>query len=1056
MLLQAAGPAPDAAVGRALYRQAGEMLLLARTDSAMRLLQAAIQAAPDDHAIHLVYILRRWEDGEFRSTAAEYRARRHGDPDIRACLAAVTDFSFFPGYDGVAMARAQGRLAAIRNRAGAPGRSCAIAMQSFLRVRATNPLQWNLAVAAEIDAALALTPQSTPLWLDGANVLSRADPKRLSAHCAAGRATLRDVAGRFYLAAQCISLAFAAGDRARAALEYRALAAAVRRDGRPALRLRLLTLVVTEVRLFVTGTGDTESIRREILALAADVGDWRTQYITGVVLSRSLIDAGEPTRALADIDRALAIAEARANPAMQLRARTLRGRALTRAGRPAEALADLRHATVLGNQVDDVYEAAEAWHNLGHAYEALGRWAQAAAAADRFVALTSTFQWDGLRVIALRDAGEIKAKAGWQAAANADYQRMVDVVREVDAHHQWAGEYLERRGRLREAAEMYRRGVAYPSNDPLDLAGLARVYTALKQYDSAAVIAARHDAARRDWRPGEVPLVPAILARQGRVAEARRILADWAATRLRGGDVQGAAHAHLTWAQMSLRDGAVTEADRASAVAESLATLVSVTDDAVKARLLRVRLLSARGEHARALALAAAVTADRSLAGNAPLRFEAALAAGDAASRAGRTTDALAAYTVASGVVDTASATLTADFDRASYRDRHLAPFDSALALLHRETTARPRLLLEWSARRKAASLRFGDAGRSSVPALEVLQRRLEPGTLFLDYVLAADAAILIALTRESVQVLRLRTPLATLEADVARARRGLDEVWIGRVDVARARPDSAALTRLSEVLLRPVASELARARRLLIASDGALIALPFEMLPDPNRTTQPLLLATAVGYVPGAWAIGTSRVHRTSRVLIVAQDAPGATTEREGIRAAWPIGATTHLDGTAASEDALNLQRRGQGILHIIAHAINDGRDPSASHLRLAASATNDGYLHTGELGAWRSAPSLVILSACATAAGAALAGEGAFSLSRAFLRAGAQEVVATHWPIGPTAAQLATHLHRELAAGATTLDALTTARRALYANPATRHPFYWASFVLTIADSR
>lgn len=1032
------------------------MLLLAKTDSAMQLLKAAVRASPDDHAIHLVYILRRWEDGEFRSTAAEYRARQDGDPDVRACLVAVTDFSFFPGYDSAAVTRAQARLAAIRSDAGAPARACVITMRSVLRMRATNPLHWNVAVAAEIDTALALTPQSAPLWLDAVSVLSRADPTRLPALCAAGRATLLDVAGRFFFEAQCISLAFNAGDSIRAAREYRALASAVRRDGRPALRLHLLTRVVPEVRRAVIGAGDTESVRREILALAAETGDWRTEYFTGVVLGRALIDAGEPTRALPEIDRALAIAVRRAKPFMQLRARTLRGRALTRAGRPAQALSELRRATQLGSRVDDVYEAAEAWHNLAHAYEALGRWAEAAAAVDRFVAITSSFQWDGLRVIALRDAGEVKAKAGWQAAANADYQRMVEVVREVDAHHQWAGEYLERRGRLREAAEMYRRGVNYPSNDPLDLAGLARVYFALKQYDSAAVIAARHDAARQAWRPGEVPLLPEVLARQGRMAEARGILASWASTRLRSGEVQGAAQAHLTWARMSLQGGALSEADRATAVAESLATLVSAAGDAVSARLLRVRLLSARGESAKALELARAVRADRVLAGSAALQFEAALAAADAASRAGRTTEALAAYADASRVVDTATAALSADFDRATYRNRHLAPFDSALALLRREPTSPARLLLEWSARRKAASLRFGDAGRNTVPDLESLQRRLPTRTLFLDYVLAADGVMVIALTRESVQVLRLETPLTTIEADVASARRGVDEVWLGRVDVARVRPDSAALLRLTEALLRPVAAELSRAERLLISSDGALIALPFEMLPDPNRSTQPLLLATAVGYVPGAWAIGQSQVHRASRVLIVSQDAPGATLESDGVRAAWPAGATAQLDGAAASEDALDAHRRGRNILHIIAHAINDGRDPSASHLRLAASENSDGYLHTGELSAWRGAPSLVILSACATAAGAPLSGEGAFSISRAFLRAGADEVVATHWPIGPPAAQLATRLHRELAAGATTLDALTSARRALYADPATRHPFYWASFVLTIADSR
>ena len=1052
-MVQALAPTPTADAGRALARQASEQLLLGATDSAMVLLEAALRAAPDDAGIHLTYILRRWEDGEFRATAAQYRARTAGSPEIRACLAALTDFSFAPGYDSVAMARAQGRLRAMRP--SPPARSCVLTAQAFLAYRAINPREWDQAMLTDLERAMAATPQAAILWLDVLNAMKNVAPQRVSEHCRAGRATLLDPVGRFTFDANCISARFAIGDTARAVSEYRALSAAVRRDGRPGLLLRLRRDVDTEVQQFADGIASAESIRRETLALARRIGDWRNEYFMGVIIGRFLINAGEPARAVADLDAALVIAERHRRPFMELRALGLRGRALTRAGRPEEALIPLRRAVAFGHGVDDVYELAEAYHNLAHAYEALGRWREAAAAADEFVALTSPFQWDGLRVIALRDAGEIRRKAGWHAAANADYERMVRVVDEVDAHHQWAGEYLERRGLLRPAAEMYRRGIALPSRDPLDLAGLARILIVLGQLDSAATVARLHDAERADWRPGEVPLLPDVLAHQGRVSEARRILADWAATRMRGGDVHGAALAQLAWGRMALRDGALVDALRASIMAESLATLAAAPGEALSARLLRARLLALRGATDSALSLVQGVAADRILVGNPGLRFEAAVVAGDLAARAGRTPQALASYAEASQVVDTVSVALVADFDRAAYRDRHLAPFDSALALLQRETPLRPALLAEWSARRKAAALRFVDGGGVAIPAIASLQRRLPAGTLVLDYVLARDYALVVAITRSGVRAVRLDASSTGIVADVARARRGFDDQWLGRVDLARVRTDSAALRRLSHALLQPVAADLRAATQVLIAPDDALVALPFEMLPDPNRQDRPFLLAAAVGYLPGTWAIGTSRAHRGQQVLVVAQDAPGAESERLGVRSAWPRTAVAELAGSSATEEGILDRRRTAGILHIVAHAVNDSRDPKASHLRLSPGTTSDGYLHTVEIGAWRGMPSLVILSACATASGAPLAGEGAFSLSRAFLRAGAHEVVATHWPIGAAAAPVAARMHQELAAGRTTLEALTLARRALYANPETSHPFYWASFVLMIADS-
>src|SRR5439155_1753155 len=87
------------------------------------------------------------------------------------------------------------------------------------------------------------------------------------------------------------------------------------------------------------------------------------------------------------------------------------------------------------------------------AYTAAGRWPEAAAAADSFVALTRPMRYEPLRMMSLHDAGMIRWKAGWHAAAAANFAEMVRVVDDEQnvANYYWAGEYFERTGDLARA-----------------------------------------------------------------------------------------------------------------------------------------------------------------------------------------------------------------------------------------------------------------------------------------------------------------------------------------------------------------------------------------------------------------------------------------------------------------------------------------------------------------------------------------------------------------------------------------------------------------------------
>ena len=86
-----------------------------------------------------------------------------------------------------------------------------------------------------------------------------------------------------------------------------------------------------------------------------------------------------------------------------------------------------------------------------------------------------------------------------------------------------------------------------------------------------------------------------------------------------------------------------------------------------------------------------------------------------------------------------------------------------------------------------------------------------------------------------------------------------------------------------------------------------------------------------------------------------------------------------------------------------------------------------------------------LVVLSACRTAGGALVHGEGVQGLTAPFLEAGARAVAVTHWEVGDRRiVPLMNAFYRELATGATAGAALRRARLELARSGAS--PAIWA----------
>jgi CHAT domain-containing protein len=156
-------------------------------------------------------------------------------------------------------------------------------------------------------------------------------------------------------------------------------------------------------------------------------------------------------------------------------------------------------------------------------------------------------------------------------------------------------------------------------------------------------------------------------------------------------------------------------------------------------------------------------------------------------------------------------------------------------------------------------------------------------------------------------------------------------------------------------------------------------------------------------------------------------------------------------LVGTEATEHALKSSiAEPVKLLHIGAHAVVDWEHPERSAILLApGDASEDGLLQTREIVDLSPGPHVVVLSACQSATGEVLEGEGPMSLARPFFVAGARAVLGSLWPLrDDEAATLFSDFYRHLAAGSTLAGALASARadRAAAGDPAAA----WAGVVL------
>jgi CHAT domain-containing protein len=175
-----------------------------------------------------------------------------------------------------------------------------------------------------------------------------------------------------------------------------------------------------------------------------------------------------------------------------------------------------------------------------------------------------------------------------------------------------------------------------------------------------------------------------------------------------------------------------------------------------------------------------------------------------------------------------------------------------------------------------------------------------------------------------------------------------------------------------------------------------------------------------------------------------------------EAIAALYPH-AQVYL-GPEATEEKVKSLGPDSHIIHFACHGLIDERFPLNSALALTlpehpAEGQDNGLLQAWEIfESVRLDADLVTLSACDTALGKEMGGEGLVGLTRAFQYAGARSVLASLWGVADdSTARFMKHFYSYLHSGKTKDEALRAAQiDQIRERSRLSHPFHWAAFEL------
>lgn len=396
---------------------------------------------------------------------------------------------------------------------------------------------------------------------------------------------------------------------------------------------------------------------------------------------------------------------------------------------------------------------------------------------------------------------------------------------------------------------------------------------------------------------------------------------------------------------------------------------------------------------------------------------------------------------------------------------------------------------------------------------LSEIQRRLLDGdSLLLEYALGDERSYCWVVKRD--EFIPIALPSRSEIEQAAGAFYQLissDDSAPGETSAERLDRIRASNQHLSRLLLGPIAGRLDR-KRILLSAEGILQLIPFQTLEDQQKAVagnpMPMVAGFEIVNEPSASALiqlleeTKDRAPQTKEIAVLADPVYSLTDSRSraarGVKgaAAEPPKSMIELPRTlrdlrgaggeiprlyASQKEAnsiLNFTTPGGGmmatgfeasrnlavssilnqyrVVHFATHGVLNEEHPDLSGVVLSMvdrqGHAQDGVLRLHDIYNLNLPVDLVVLSACSTAKGKEVKGEGLIGLTRGFMYAGAASVVASLWKVddGATSALMTMFYKGLLQEKLSASEALRRAQLEMASQEQWRSPYFWAGFVI------
>ncbi len=388
---------------------------------------------------------------------------------------------------------------------------------------------------------------------------------------------------------------------------------------------------------------------------------------------------------------------------------------------------------------------------------------------------------------------------------------------------------------------------------------------------------------------------------------------------------------------------------------------------------------------------------------------------------------------------------------------------------------------------------KFADLSEGKILTSNAIQNLLDDGTILLEYKLGKERGHLWFVSNKSIEhfVLPPRKEILTEAQTFYRKLVGigkggsdnrsvnnlskrLHELLLGKVekqikgkrvaivadDILQYLPFSALrdssgafLAEKSEIVTLPSVSVLAELRLYKTDAEKSLLVFadPVFDLEDARFTDQPQSLNAGLAKITRDFLFG----EKLPRLLASRREA------RNILKSINNTQALVLTDFDANIENITNKDLADYKILHFATHGLLNTKNPELSGLVFSLydenGKTRDGFLTLNDIYNLELSSDMVVLSACQTALGKEIRGEGLIGLSRGFLYAGSKRVVATLWKVDDVATAefmkrfYRNHLEKNMSAS----YALQQTKLEMKKIKRYQSPYYWSAFIL-IGDWR